>query len=1136
MTEQECAATAEYGKVLASGLDAAMKVAKEARLKGLDPETDVEIIPAEDVAGRVEGIVGPKGIAKRIRELEKEQPREILAFEIVKELIDKRADYKLDTPEKAIDQAVRTGVGILTEGVLVAPTEGIAKIKIRKNPDGSDYLGIYFAGPIRSAGGTVAALSVVLADFARARLGVKDYRPTDTEVERYVEEVNIYDARAARLQYKPPDDDVRHIVRNCPVCIDGDPTEEFEVSVHKGLERVETDRIRGGIALVICEGIAQKASKVLKYTKKVGLNWSWLESMVKVTKKEGKIEIKPDERFLDDIVAGRPIFSYPCAKGGFRLRYGRTRMTGMASKAINPATMVLLDDFPAIGTQLKIERPGKGCVVTPCDSIDGPIVKLADGSVAQVQTIEDATRLRPSVSKLLFLGDLLITYGDFTKANHPLLPSGYCEEYWVKELEKATNNSPPKVDARKISAEEALKLARDLKVPLAPRWTYFWHDVTPESLKDLVEWLAKGSLRYDWFKLKDFRVEAAPAKAVLEDLCVPHSIDGKFVVLDADNSLALLSTLGIFAGKSVSLEKFNAAYSKEKPVMQFVNELAGFTVREKAPTYLGARMGRPEKARERLMKPAPHLLFPLGNLGGKTRSLVKAFKSAKDRDRYEGKGLEVEIARMRCPRCNSLSVSYKCGTCGERTVLDKVCPRCGKEIPFENCPECKAPAQSYDKRSISLVEMMDAALAKVKEMPSDVKGVQGLVSETKRPEMLEKGLLRAKHGVFVYRDGTIRFDATDVPLTHFYPDEVGVSVEKLRSLGYVKDAEGNELKAGTQLLELRPQDILLADRGGDYLSGVSRFVDDLLVYVYGLPPFYNVKSREDLLGQMVIALSPHTSCGVLGRIVGFTRARVGYAHPYMISARRRNADGDEDSVMLLLDALINFSRAFLPASRGGHMDASLVMTTVIDPSEVDDEVHAMEVCSGYPLEFYEAAANYAAPGSVEVERVKDRLGKDNEGCDLRFTHSTSSINQGPTQTRYVQFKSMAEKVDKQFELCSKIRAVNVKDAAERVILSHFLPDLYGNLRSFSRQDTRCVDCNSKYRRVPLSGKCTRCGGKLVLTIAKGSIEKYLKISQKMVEKYELPNYLKQRLMLLEQDISSIFEDETVQQFSLEQFM
>ncbi|MDD5317883.1 MAG: DNA polymerase II large subunit, partial [Candidatus ainarchaeum sp.] len=705
----------EYFGVLTSGLDSAMNAASAARAKGLDPQAFVEIIPAEDVAGRVEGIVGPKGIAARIRELEKKKPREMLAFDIVNDIIDRRGDYGLKTDEEAIDQAVRTGVGILTEGVLVAPTEGIAKIKIHNNPDGTDYLSVYFAGPIRSAGGTVAALSVVLADSARQKLGIKDYRPTETEVERYVEEVGMYDSRAAHLQYKPPDDDVRHIVRNCPVCIDGDPTEDFEVSVYKGLARVETDRVRGGVSLVVCEGIAQKASKVMKYTKRVGLNWGWLEPLVKVLKKEGGVEIKPDDRFLDELVAGRPIFSYPSAKGGFRLRYGKTRMTGIAAKAISPASMFLLDCFPAIGTQLKIERPGKGCVVTPCDSIEGPVVKLSDGSVVRVSSSEEAAKVRDSVVKLLFLGDILVSYGDFCKSNHPLLPGGYCEEQWLLELGKASGGKA-KVDASKVSADEAIRLCSEYGVPLAPRWTHFWHDVSAEDVKELAEWLAKGALSYDWFKLKEFRVEASPAKSVLEELCVPHSVDGKYVVMEPDVAVSVLSTLGMLSNRSVSLKRFNEVFPemKGKPVMGLVNALAGFRVKMKAPTYIGARMGRPEKARERLMKPAPHVLFPVGATGGKVRSIAKAFRMAKERDRYEGKGFEAEVARMRCPKCGAVSVSYTCGACGERTVPEFVCPKCGTSAQQETCPKCKAPMQAYDSRAIDFVSLVEAAVAKVK--------------------------------------------------------------------------------------------------------------------------------------------------------------------------------------------------------------------------------------------------------------------------------------------------------------------------------------------------------------------------------------------------------------------------------------
>ena len=47
----------------------------------------------------------------------------------------------------------------------------------------------------------------------------------------------------------------------------------------------------------------------------------------------------------------------------------------------------------------------------------------------------------------------------------------------------------------------------------------------------------------------------------------------------------------------------------------------------------------------------------------------------------------------------------------------------------------------------------------------------------------------------LFRDGTIRYDATDAPLTHFYPNEIGTNWEKLRELGYDKDVYGKLLKS-----------------------------------------------------------------------------------------------------------------------------------------------------------------------------------------------------------------------------------------------------------------------------------------------------------------------------------------------------
>ena len=215
------------------------------------------------------------------------------------------------------------------------------------------------------------------------------------------------------------------------------------------------------------------------------------------------------------------------------------------------------------------------------------------------------------------------------------------------------------------------------------------------------------------------------------------------------------------------------------------------------------------------------------------------------------------------------------------------------------------------------------------------------------------------------------------------------------------------------------------------------------------------------------------------------------------------------------------------------MDALLVLTTILDPNEIDDEAHAMDCVRQYPLEFYHLTLNMAAPGEAKIGKVGDRLETEAQYEGIDYTHFAKM--EGPIETRYVQLTNMGEKVEEELTLMSKIVAVDVRNATERIILSHFFPDLYGNLRKFSKQKFRCVDCGMKFRRVPLQGKCFKCGGKLLLTVNKGGITKYLELSKSLAERFDLPDYLKQRLMLIEREIKSIFEDEKVKQFSLAEY-
>ncbi|MBW2998602.1 DNA polymerase II large subunit, partial [Candidatus Woesearchaeota archaeon] len=113
-------------------------------------------------------------------------------------------------------------------------------------------------------------------------------------------------------------------------------------------------------------------------------------------------------------------------------------------------------------------------------------------------------------------------------------------------------------------------------------------------------------------------------------------------------------------------------------------------------------------------------------------------------------------------------------------------------------------------------------------------------------------------------------------------------------------------------------------------------------------------------------------------------------------------------------------------------------------------------------------------------------------------------------------------------------AVETSGVAELVINKHLLKDLKGNLRKFSMQQFRCTKCNSKYRRVPLSGKCN-CGNKLIFTISQGSVTKYLEPSLNLGTKYQISTYLKQVLDMLKERIDSVFGKEKEKQEGLDKW-
>jgi len=1121
----------EYFNNLQKDIDNCYNIADKARKKGFDPETCVEIPQALDLAARVEQLVGPKGIAPKIRNVTKKlENREIVSLEIAKE-IGAGKTYKFNSQEDALDQAVRTGLAILTEGVLVAPLEGIAEVKLRTNKDGSSYVDLFFSGPIRSAGGTGQAMSVLIADVVRRKMDIGRYQPTDGEVERYKEEIPLY-KRAQHLQYTPSVDEIEKVTRGCPICINGEGTEKEEVTGYRDLLRVETNRLRGGACLVIAEGLCLKAPKILKHVKKLRLKgWEFLDIFVnKHSDEDGKKSnetsvIAPSTKYIGEVIAGRPVFSHPSRKGGFRLRYGRARTAGLASTAVSPASMFLLDNFIAVGTQIKTERPGKGTIGTPCSSIDGPIVLLNNGDLVQVEDPKNFKK--SSIKKIIDLGEILIPFGEFIENNSLLPDSSYVYEWWIQDLQKSLSclpcnysfselkksdeivfNKIKKDFGREINIEEpsfsdAVEISKQYKVPLHPYYNLFWHDITIDDLGNLKNYILEHGEINEGNKL--YLPSSNEIKNILIELGALHKQREGNLILDRfSNPLILCCGLEINNNRIVEKK----AIKEKKDVMALVSELSGIPIRAKAPFRIGTRMGRPEKAAERKMKPPPHVLFPIGNYGGNQRLIRKAAEKGK---------IEVEAGVRICSKCDKKTFRLFC-TCGGHTI---------------------ASNGVIKIQDINLAKELLQAQKNIKErmLPETIKGVIGTISKNKTPESLEKGILRAKNGVYVFKDGTIRFDMTDAPLTHFKPREIKVSIEKLKELGYTKDFLGEGLVDDNQICELKVQDVIISYSCAEYFTKVTKFIDELLLKFYKIDRFYKIRKIEDLAGHLVVGLAPHTSAGSLARIIGFTRAQVCYAHPFYHAAKRRNCDGDEDGLILLMDALLNFSLSYIPDKRGGRMDLPLVLTTRLDPSEVDKEAHNVDTLSRYPLEFYEATLRHEHSKELESSMglVSSRLGTPLQYEGFGFTHDTFDISEGPKMSTYKSLKTMMDKMNAQLNLAAKIRAVDEADVAYKVIERHFLPDIIGNMRAFSKQSVRCPSCNISYRRPPLIGVCDKCGGKLTLTVHEKSVKKYLEISKEVAERYNLPIYARQRIRLVEKSIDSLFMSDKVKSTKLDDF-
>ncbi len=1092
----------EYYSDLSKNTSDIFGVAALAKSSLSDSSGMIEPKIAYDLADRV-AKMHEIDIAEPLRDLLKTNGKELTALILSKEIALGKYCQPDTGLEAKLDLAVRVGLAIVTEGVTIAPLQGISSVKIKKNKDGSDYLSVSIAGPMRSAGGTESAVTMLIADHVRKAGNLAKFQANsfDDEVGRFVEELRVYEREAGNFQFHVLDEDIIKVISNIPVELDGVDTDPFEVVNHKGMQRITTDRVRGGALRVLNDGLIGRSKKLLKRIELYNLDgWEWLKDL-KGAIQTGEEKENSGAKRMREVITGRSVLSMPGKLGGFRLRYGRACNTGFAAVGFHPVIGEILDHTITVGTQVKIDIPGKGATVGFVDSIDTPTVRLKNGNVIKIHDVEEALSVKSEIDRILHLGDILISFGDFLENNAKLVPSGYVEEYWLEEFkEKIKPYEKTDPDIKKFltkvpSIDEAFDLSLKFKIPLHPKYLFFWDQISYEEFKEILDPLAidENSILYP-----------IAAKPILEKLGVPHIFSNDKIILKEPEAKIFFNLLFLHP----------ILIDQKIPIPKLISNNSKIQIRNKFSTAIGVRIGRPEKAAPRQMKPPIHTLFPIGDKGGPTRDLLKASNQT---------NFFTNISNRICRNCNELSIGVRCSKCGGKTTLKFICPSCRVELDETFCEKCKRNTKAYSYKKFPLKEKLLAAQEKIGIRAQEpFKGVKELINQDKIAEPLEKGLIRQSRNLTVFKDGTVRYDATNSPLTHFKPSWIGTSIEKLRELGYNYDIAGRPLTDPDQIVELRMQDVIIPYDCGKYLVETCKYLDIELVKFYGKSSFYNLKNTEEFLGHLIIGLAPHTSVGIVGRVIGFTNTHVCFGTPNWHSAKRRDADGDADSIIVLMDALLNFSRQFLSDKIGGLMDAPLLIQPVVLPHESQPQAHNLEVTKTLPLQFFESTLlEQSASNITTVEIIKSRLETKEQFQNYHFTHNTTTLTTSKSRSAYSTLGSMLDKFDLQIRNAELINAVETSEIVSNVISTHLVPDIMGNLRAYARQSFRCTACGRSYRRMPLIQKCL-CGHVLIQTITRASVEKYLKLAKRLVEKYNVGKYQKNRILAIADEINLVF--------------
>ena len=143
--------------------------------------------------------------------------------------------------------------------------------------------------------------------------------------------------------------------------------------------------------------------------------WEWLSDL-KGAVQTGENQEDAAAKRMREVITGRSVLSMPNKLGGF---FSFTLWKGMQHwlcfSRVSSCYRRNLDHTIAVGTQIKIDIPGKGATVAFVDSIETPTVRLNNGNVVKIRDVKHGLEIKNDIEKNSPSWRYLISFGDFLR-------------------------------------------------------------------------------------------------------------------------------------------------------------------------------------------------------------------------------------------------------------------------------------------------------------------------------------------------------------------------------------------------------------------------------------------------------------------------------------------------------------------------------------------------------------------------------------------------------------------------------------------------------------------------------------------------------------------------------------------------